>query len=80
MLNLTKNTFPNLFNIRFVGARMFSSFEIETSHLGRVFFLLFIGVMLFVMTNVLIAILNDAMDQVVQHFNQLRTTDSDIKC
>lgn len=48
----------------FVGARMFSNMETETTPLGRVFFVIFVCVMLFVMTNMLISIINEAMDTV----------------
>ena len=48
----------------FVGARMFRTTESEDSPLGRAFFLIFVLVMLFLMTNVLISILTDAMQTV----------------
>ena len=48
----------------FVGAKMYRNTETEDSSLGRAFFLIFVLVMLFLMTNMLISILTDAMETV----------------
>ena len=50
---------------------MFSNLEMEASHLGRLFFLIFVCVMLFVMTNMLISILNDAMEEVIGYYSHI---------
>ena len=52
-----------------IGGRMFTNTELSDTATGRLFFVSFISTMIFLMTNVLISILNDAMDQVQAEMN-----------